>query len=424
MPFDLLSFLAALVGCGLTAFALGQLMMAFVLSRKMRTYVPTSITDSQLPKAAILLPLRGGDPELKQTIRRLLTQDYPNYELHIVVDQLQDPAYEICDSVIRELGATHARLTTIRKKLDTCGPQCSAMIQAVGDLDSSFEMVAIIDGDVVAHPGWLRGLVGPVLDPKVGIAHGNRWFMPRDSQWGSLVRYLWNTGTVVAMYMGKWPWAGSCAIRRSVVIDSGLAGQWPRSVVPDSPATSCMAKMGLSIEFIPSHMMVNRERCDLAFAHDFFKRQMTWGRLYHPNFTPILVHALFILTLMIACCGLAATGAILGDWPTVFWAAGGFIAYIFFMLLQAMVLEWGVRKVVRARGEPTTWFTPLAWLKLPLVVPLTHISYTIGALQAQFNRFVTFRGVTYELRGKWDIRILKDQVYNEPMQEAANTSTK
>ena len=49
-------------------------------------------TDEELPKAAVLLCLRGADPSLPTCLRRLLRQDYPDYELFVAVDSKSDPA--------------------------------------------------------------------------------------------------------------------------------------------------------------------------------------------------------------------------------------------------------------------------------------------------------------------------------------------
>ena len=54
-----------------------------VLRKRHRVKV---IADEELPKAAILLCLRGADPTLRTCLRRLLRQDYPDYELFVCVD--------------------------------------------------------------------------------------------------------------------------------------------------------------------------------------------------------------------------------------------------------------------------------------------------------------------------------------------------
>ena len=39
-----------------------------------------------LPEIAVLLPLRGADPSLEACLKGLLAQDYPTYQIHIVID--------------------------------------------------------------------------------------------------------------------------------------------------------------------------------------------------------------------------------------------------------------------------------------------------------------------------------------------------
>ena len=49
--------------------------------------------DNDCPKAAVVLCLRGTDPFLEDCLRAVLNQDYPQYEIRIVVDSRQDPAW-------------------------------------------------------------------------------------------------------------------------------------------------------------------------------------------------------------------------------------------------------------------------------------------------------------------------------------------
>jgi cellulose synthase/poly-beta-1,6-N-acetylglucosamine synthase-like glycosyltransferase len=64
-------------------------------------------------------------------------------------------------------------------------------------------VLAVIDADAVPHRWWLRDLVAPLSDPRVGVATGNRWYMPEHANWGSLVRYLWNVGAVVQVWFNE-----------------------------------------------------------------------------------------------------------------------------------------------------------------------------------------------------------------------------
>jgi len=56
----------------------------------LRRQPPSLLTDQQCPKAAVVLCLRGKDPFLADCLRALLTQDYPCFDVRIVVDANDD----------------------------------------------------------------------------------------------------------------------------------------------------------------------------------------------------------------------------------------------------------------------------------------------------------------------------------------------
>ncbi|HEY5742506.1 MAG TPA: hypothetical protein VIS99_08190, partial [Terrimicrobiaceae bacterium] len=55
-----------------------------------------------LPKAAIILAIRGLDPSLERNARALLTQLYPDYKLFVVVDHVEDPAWQVFEKIRNE----------------------------------------------------------------------------------------------------------------------------------------------------------------------------------------------------------------------------------------------------------------------------------------------------------------------------------
>ena len=363
---------------------------------------------SPLPPAAILLSLRGADPYLAKGLRCLMQQDYPDYELHIVVDRRDDPAWEVAEQAMALPRRAAMYLQELKEPLSTCSRKCSALVQMVSALDESREVVVLADADLVSHAGWLRELVAPLADPRVGAAFGNRWFMPRNGRWGSLVRYLWNAAAVVPMWLYNIPWGGTFAIRRKVLRDCGLVEKWSRAVVEDAPMRQALEEQGLRLRFVPSLMMVNREDCTLPFGLDFVKRQLTWTRWYHPNWSAVVIHAIVTTAIMAAALLLGFAGWIAGDAETMRWAAGGIGVYLATMLVLTGVMESNVRRVVQARGEPTAWLSPRVLLRLPVAVLLAQAIHLIAVLLAMFKRRVAWRGATYWIAGPWQVRLISD----------------
>jgi hypothetical protein len=247
------------------------------------------------------------------------------------------------------------------------------------------------------------------LDPKVGAAHGNRWFLPQEAGWGSMVRYVWIAASVIPMYWFGIPWAGTFVVRRKALESSDLKQKWGRSIVPDAPTLEALKQLGMRLKFVPSLMMINRERCGLAFCHDFMKRQMMWTRLYNPQFWPVIVHAAALVAVVLVLVGLFVGGAVAADAATLWAAAAAAIVLLGSTLVLLGLMESAVREVARRRGQ-TGIHAPWAfWLKVPAAVVLTLFVHASAVVLATLRNRVTWRGVTYVVRKPFDVLVESDR---------------
>src|SRR4051794_14574103 len=214
----------------------------------------------ELPRAAVILAVRGADPSLADCLDGLLRQDYPHYDVHVVIDSPTDPGRAVVERVAGHSPRVHVSYLDPRP---TCSLKLSALVQAVGALDDSVGAVALIDADVVPHPGWLRDLVAALAAPGVGAATGFRWYRPARCNPGSLVRYLWGVAACTQMYAFDIPWGGSLAFRAELFRAANLSEQWARAFCEDTAFYRVLHDRGLRLRFLPSVTMVNRESIDL-----------------------------------------------------------------------------------------------------------------------------------------------------------------
>jgi len=77
-------------------------------------------------RTAIVLCLRRTDPFLGEVLESLLEQDYPDYQLHVVVDNRQDPAWQVAQSLADRYGADRVCIEALDERQDTCSLKCSA----------------------------------------------------------------------------------------------------------------------------------------------------------------------------------------------------------------------------------------------------------------------------------------------------------
>ena len=183
------------------------------------------------PRAIVLLPLRGSDPLLLECLRGLCRQDYPNFEIGLILDGPEDEAWGPVHAVISEFPQVRIHPQLLTERLETCSLKSSALLQAIRALAPDIEVAAVIDADVMAKPWWLRELVRPLLDdPRIGVVCGLRWFLPDHRNCGSVIRQIWNAAASAQMYALGIPWGGTMAYRVTLLREAGVSATLGRDL--------------------------------------------------------------------------------------------------------------------------------------------------------------------------------------------------
>jgi cellulose synthase/poly-beta-1,6-N-acetylglucosamine synthase-like glycosyltransferase len=420
-----------------------QLVWAWRFARQFPAQPVLANDVEELPRVVVLLPIRGADPSLADCLQGLLNQDYPHYDLRIIIDSVEDPAWNLVHQILARDGGTdlifvedygthfqsvlHNRcvqVSPLKTRRKTCGLKSSALLQAIGTLDESCEVVALIDADVVPYRRWLRDLVRPLTNPEVGATTGIRWFMPQTAAtWGSLVRYLWNAAAVVQMHALHIPWGGSLALRAQLLgigrlsdpthRRSDLLEKWGVSLWEDTASYRSICDVGLKLAFVPAATMVNRETTDLKGCFRFIRRQMLNVRLYHASWLTILVHGVVSCLALSAALVFAAIAAAAGERATTALLLAGPALYGAGLGIGLLWLERRIGSLVRARGETSgrPSMRALLVLKALLALPLTHLVYFACLASASMLGKVSWRGITYEFEGPWTVRMRRYRPY-------------
>ncbi|NOY41236.1 MAG: glycosyltransferase family 2 protein [Planctomycetes bacterium] len=391
-----------------------QAILALGFVRKLLAEPPELISDEQAPRAAVILCLRGGDPFLADCLRGLLNQDYPNYDIRIVVDHPDDPAHQIAAEVVADCDSSRVSLEFLETKRSSCSLKCSSILQVVESLDDSYHFIAQLDADTLAHPTWLRELATGLADDRVGVATGNRWYMPSRLSTGSLVRYNWNAAAVVQMYWYQVAWGGTLAVKTRLFRETDLLEKWGNAFCEDTMLYSVLKKVGLRVAFVPSLMMINREECDLDGYFRWVCRQLMTARLYHPAWPAVVGHGV-VTTLAPAAALVAMFFALTqGDRVAAGYLATAFLLYEASLAVLLWPMEAAVRKIARRRGEPTEWLSSGGLLKSLAIVPVTQVVYAAALAAAVFARSTVWRGIAYRVKGPWQIEMQQYQPYTTP----------
>ncbi|MBE9201831.1 MULTISPECIES: glycosyltransferase family 2 protein [unclassified Nodularia (in: cyanobacteria)] len=389
-----------------------QMCLALVFLFYVRSRPQNLLADEQLPKTAVILCLRGADPYLPNCLEALLNQNYPEYDLKLIVDSQEDPAWQVVSDTINEQGASNVQVSPLRTIRHNCSLKCSSLLQAVSDLDESYKAIALVDADTIVHANWLRELVSPLVDPTVGATTGNRWFVPTDHYWGSLVRYIGNVSTVVQMYLFRVPWGGSLAIKTDVLRQTGLLDKWGQALGEDFMIHKILKEHGMRVKLVPSLIMLNREECEMLGLIESLKRLIFYSRLYHPSwlaivgdavssiFFPCLAILLFLLSLLDTQWDLAAL------------LFSTYCIYTVGLLLVTLILELGVSQIIRSHGHPSTKLSVETIGKILIAIPLTQWVYGLALLSSLWMSTVKWRGIVYRVQNAWNVRLVEYHPYD------------
>jgi len=365
------------------------------------------LPDDKLPKAAVIMTLRGADPFLDRTLQGLTQLDYPRYDIRIVVDHKDDPAWEMVHRIIAERGCKNVKVEELRDRLTTCSLRMSSLIQAVKGLDDSYGVVAIADADVVTHANWLRDLVNPLADPQVGATSGVRWYMPDETNAGSLVRHLWNVAAVPQMHAFGIGWGGSLAVRTSLLRDANILDKWSKIMFEDTFTVNEVQMLGSKLITVPEATMINRESIDLKGCTKFISRQVLNARMYHPAWRAISAYASLSAIAMNGALVVGAGALLTGHLAEAAAVAGAFGIYAVGMACQFLLCEFTVQPLARRRGET---IPPFSW-NLVSAGLLTHYVYLTAVAMALRVKEIEWRGIKYRLAGPRKVHLLHYSPY-------------
>ncbi|MFH7029703.1 MAG: glycosyltransferase [Heteroscytonema crispum UTEX LB 1556] len=384
-----------------------QVLLALVFLWNLRSSRKNSLPDNELPKTAVILCLRGADPFLANCLRSLFNQNYPNYDLKLIVDSQEDAAWKIATDTILEEGATNVEISPLRIMRHNCSLKCSSIVQAISELDDSHKVIALVDADTIVHPNWLRELVIPLTNPNVGATTGNRWYVPTGKYWGSLVRYIGNTSSVVQMYLFRIPWGGTLAVKADLLYQTGLLNTWAQAFSDDFTICKAIKQQGMQIKFVPSLIMLNQEECDLPSLITNLQRLILCARFYNPSWMAIVSEAISSILFPTVLLMLFLTALLTVQWEIAALIFAFYCSYTAGLLLVMLALEQGVKQVIRFYNEPTTELSTGIIIKMSIAIPLTQWVYGWAMLSSLWIQTVKWRGVTYRVTGPWNINLVE-----------------
>jgi ceramide glucosyltransferase len=166
LPFLLLLALTGLVSS--TGFLLLVTLAAARLRRRARPAEQAArrVPRAELPGISVIKPVCGLEPLLEESLESFFLQDYPEYELIFGARTPEDPAFRVIERLRERYPQVKVRCVYSGEPIWP-NPRVYSEHKMI-EL-AEHEYVVIGDSDVRVPPDYLRNIVVPLLDPKVGL---------------------------------------------------------------------------------------------------------------------------------------------------------------------------------------------------------------------------------------------------------------
>jgi len=245
--------------------------------RKRAEYVAAAMTaldeppSPSLPSVTIIIPVTSSTPELAETLRSLATQDYPNFELIVVAPD--------ADSLAPGVLPPSAKVALAGE-----GGRTSLLQAGVRGARRRSEVFAFAGPSGLVSTRWLRALVAPLADPRVGATTGFRWYTPDPPTLWSLMRSAWNA--VIAGRLGPGPndfvWDGAMAIPKASFFGARLHECWTDLAVAIRDARLLIAAAPGAMVACPGRVtasqFLSQAVCEMSHVRGHYPR-LWWSAL-------------------------------------------------------------------------------------------------------------------------------------------------
>ena len=148
-----------------------------------------------LPPISNLKPVRGLDPEAYENFASFCRQDYPNYEILFCVGDTSDPALPVLQRIIRDFPNCQIRIL-IGSGRQAANDKVAKLVRLTDE--ASYDHLVISDSDVRVEPDYLRKVIAPLANPKVGAV--TCLYVPTEEN--SWVQRLQDVGMLSDFYPG------------------------------------------------------------------------------------------------------------------------------------------------------------------------------------------------------------------------------
>ncbi|MFW6315257.1 MAG: glycosyltransferase [Desulfohalobiaceae bacterium] len=361
-----------------------------------------------MPKASLIVPCKGLDPNFRANIQAFFDQNYPDFEIVFAVASEDDPSFYELQRLMTSNPQAHALTVTAGQAV--CRSQkVNNQLHALQKISSDREVLVFLDSDARPEPNFLKHLVQPLQNPAVGLATGFRWYMPVQGGIWSLLRSAWNGGGVVFLTdpRANYAWGGAMAIRKETFEACNVALHWEKALSDDMTISKAVRDNGLQIKFVPQCLVATHEDCTFPQMLEWTNRQTIITRVYHRQLWRkiALAHGLGNAVL---CLGVVLLLGFSTGWsndPLLLASGLLMLAIVPMEMLGGHLLLPAVQKMLPTHSQK---LQKLAW-KYCLLAPPASMLALVNTVYSLFTNRITWRGITYEMQSPTSTVIISEK---------------
>lgn len=302
------------------------------------------------PPASLLKPVRGVDFGSYKNFASFCKLDYPEYEILFAVNDENDPAVPLIRRIMAEFPQRQMRLFTGAEELGT-----NRKVNKLAMLarEARYEVLVLTDGDVRVGPGYLREVIAPLRDHKVGAVTSFYRAIAEENLGAKLEAVGAASDFFAGVLMARWKEGIRFALGASIATTK----EWVRKMGGFEAIANALAddyELGLRIAQAGGEVVLSREAVWTIYsaqtARGFWEHQLRWAR------TVRLCRPLSYLGLLFTQ-GLPWTLFAMLLAPA-WWITGAYLAaYLVLRFAMAWTVGiWGVGDEVLRRN---LWLVPL-----------------------------------------------------------------
>jgi ceramide glucosyltransferase len=228
------------------------------------------------PPVSNLKPIRGLDPDAYENLASFCRQDYPVYEIVFCVGDTEDPALPVIEKLIADFPQRPIRVLFGSGRSAT-NDKVAKLARLVAE--ARYEIVVMSDSDVRVPPDYLRTVVAPLADPKVGAVtcfyvHSHETTVVQDLQSIGMMSDFY-AGILVAWQLDGVKFALGPTIATSRARLAGFGGY---SAIENRPGDDLLvgrliADQGYQVDLLPYSVTTVADYQSLG---DLFHKRLRW----------------------------------------------------------------------------------------------------------------------------------------------------